>query len=85
MYKHLNELKELTYKQLNELEENSNEQMNEVKKIVANIKKEFNKDLEILQKAKMEILQMKSSVNQIKIKISVKSLTNMWNKLPIAY
>jgi hypothetical protein len=46
--------------------ENRSKQPNETRKTLQNMKEEFKKDIEILKKNQMEILEMRSSMSQIK-------------------
>jgi hypothetical protein len=62
-------------KHLNEFPENINGQLNKIKNKMQYMKREFNKDTEIL-KIEIEILEMKSSISQIK-----NSVLNLANKL----
>jgi hypothetical protein len=63
IYKQVNEFKEEMNKltKLKEFKQNS-----EIKKTIENIKSELNKDTEILKNKQIAILQMKSSIFQIK-------------------
>jgi hypothetical protein len=49
-----------------------------------NMKEKFNKDVEILKKNKIEILEMKSSITQTK-KTQLKSSLIEWNKMKTEY
>jgi hypothetical protein len=47
----INEIKEDTNEHLSDLQENSSKDLNEIKKTMQDIKREFNKDTEILKKS----------------------------------
>jgi F0F1-type ATP synthase membrane subunit b/b' len=64
MYKHLKEFNKKN-KQLNGLKENSNKWLNEIRKVMQGMKEELNRDIELLKKNQLEILEMKSSITQI--------------------
>jgi archaellum component FlaC len=61
---------------------NSNKQVNEIKKTMQDVKKEFNKDIDML-KYQTENLEMKSSISQIKT--SLESLANRVEQIEIEY
>jgi peptidoglycan hydrolase CwlO-like protein len=51
---------------MKKFKEDTNKQLNKIGKTVQDMKEEFNKDKEILKKNQTEILEMKSSISQIK-------------------
>jgi predicted nucleic acid-binding Zn-ribbon protein len=59
-------MKEDIFKKMKKFKEDTNKQLNKIGKTVQDMKEEFNKDKEILKKNQTEILEMKSSISQIK-------------------
>jgi vacuolar-type H+-ATPase subunit H len=80
-YKHLNEFKDNTNKELNEFQENTIKLLHEMRKTMQDMKEEFNQDTEILKRNQTEILEMESSISQIKPQLIASSLD--WIRLDI--